>query len=335
MTIKSRAIAFLATERAEVVEVQLPEVGENDILIRTHYSGVSAGTDGWIWQKKFANTKFPLVPGYQKTGTVVDKGAKVRGYKIGDRVFDFTTRLAPKEKYNVMWGGHTEYSVVDTTDFEAGRRMFKLPPNADMAESSLSVLLGTPLHGVDVIGGITKGEVVLVMGLGLIGQGACQTARLRGATVIAADLADSRVKKAKRFSADVGVNCARQDLEKTVRKHKEEGVDLLIDTTGSAKALNVAIPLVRRHGRVSLQGYYPGVTGIDLLMPHVNELTFHCPCDCDPEGALRRGAALMAQRKCNFRSLITHRTKPEDCQDVYKMLRYRPDEALGVVFKWK
>ena len=334
MTTKSRAIAFLAREKAELIEVTLPGVGENDLLIRTQYSGVSAGTDGWIWQKKFAGTKYPLIPGYQKTGVVVETGAKVRGYKAGDRVFAFTTKLAPKQKFNVMWGGHTEYSVVDTTD-DTADRMFKLPPKADMAESSLAVLLGTPLHGVDVIGGIKKDEVVLVMGLGLIGQGACQAARMCGATVIAADLADSRVKKAKRFSADVGVNCARQDLEKAVRKVKEEGVDLLIDTTGSAKALDVAIPLVRLHGRVCLQGYYPGVTGIDLLLPHAKELTFYCPCDCDPSGALRRGATLMAQRKVNFRSLITHRAKPEDCQDVYKMLRYRPDEALGVVFKWK
>lgn len=47
------------------------------------------------------------------------------------------------------------------------------------------------------------------------------------------------------------------------------------------------------------------------------------------------GARLMAQRKCNFRSLITHRLEPETCQETYTMLRYRPDEALGVVFKRK
>ena len=334
MSLKSRVIAFVGTEKAEVVDVQLADVGENDILIETEYSGVSAGTDGWIWQKKFAGTRFPLVAGYQKAGVVVDKGRNVRSYKITDRVFAFTTKLAPKMKYNVMWGGHTEYSVVDTTD-ELADRMFKLPSNADLAESSLSVLLGTPLHGVDVIGGIKKSEVVLVMGLGLIGQGACQAARLCGAKVIAADLAESRVRKARRFSADVAVNCARQDLGKVIRRHKEEGVDLLIDTTGSAKALSVAIPLVRLRGRVSLQGYYPGMTKIDLLLPHAKELTFFCPCDCDPPGALRKAVRLMAQRKCNFRSLITHRAKPEDCQEVYRMLRYRPEEALGVVFKWK
>jgi len=333
MPFKSRAIVFLGREKAEVVDVELPDVGETDILVRTRYSGVSAGTDGWIWQKKFAGTKFPLISGYQKTGVVIDKGRRVRKYRVGDRVFAFTTKLAPSERFNVMWGGHTEYSVADAAD-ELSERMFKLPPNADMAESSLSVLLGTPLHGVDVIGGIKKGEVVLVMGLGLIGQGACQAARMCGAKVIASDLAESRVKKAKRFSADVAVNCARQDLEKVVRKHKEGGVDLLIDTTGSWKALDAAIPLVRLHGRVSLQGYYPGMTNMDLLLPHARELTFYCPCDCDPPGALRRAARLMAQRKCNFRSLITHRLAPETCQETYRMLLYRPEEALGVVFRW-
>ena len=331
MSITSRAIAFVGRENAQVVNVQLPDVGDDDILIRTTYSGVSAGTDGWIWQNKFKGVKYPLLPGYQKTGVVEDRGRRVRKYRVGDRVFGFTTRLAPKEKYNLMWAGHTEYSVIDAH----ADRMFKLPPNADMAESSLSVLLGTPLHGVDVIGGIKKGEVVLVMGLGLIGQGACQAARMCGATVIAADLAASRVRKAKKYSADAGVVVGRDNLEKIIRKHKTEGVDLLIDTTGSGKALAAAIPLVRVFGRVSLQGYYPGITSIDLFQPHAAQLTFYCPCDCDPPGALRRAAKLMAQRKLNFRSLITHRAKPEDCQGVYKMLRYRPDEALGVVFRWE
>ena len=63
MALKSRAIAFLGREKAEVVDVALPDVGETDILVRTKYSGVSAGTDGWIWQKKFKGTKSPLIPG--------------------------------------------------------------------------------------------------------------------------------------------------------------------------------------------------------------------------------------------------------------------------------
>ena len=331
MGIKSRAIAFVAKEKAALVSVELPDLGKSDILIETHYSGASAGTDGWIWSKKFAGVKFPLLAGYQKTGVVAEVGGNVKTFKIGDRVFCAFTRLASKEKHNLMWGGHTAHSVVDETQ----ERLFKLPRGADMAESSLAVLLGTPLHGLDVVGGVRKKHLVLVTGLGLIGQGACQAARLAGATVIGADIIESRVRKARRFSADVAVNTGRRDLEKTVRKHKEEGVDLLIDATGSEKGLAVGIPLVRRGGRVSLQGYYPGLTKIDLLTPHANELIFYCPCDCDPSRALPEGLKLMAQGKINFRSLITHRARPETCQDVYRMLRYSPGDGLGVVFKWK
>ncbi|MFH0965180.1 MAG: zinc-binding dehydrogenase [Planctomycetota bacterium] len=331
MGIRSRAIAFVEREKAEVVDVRLPDVGPGDILVRTDYSGVSAGTDGWIWQGKFEGVQYPLLAGYQKTGVVVEAGKKVRGFGAGDRVYDCTTKLAAGEKYNVMWGGHTEYSVIGAPD----DRLFKLPKEADLAESSLCVLLGTPLHGIDFIGGIRKGETVLVMGLGLVGQGACQGARLCGARVIAADLAEMRVRKAKRYSADIAVTATPEALERAVRKAKKEGVDVLIDTTGSAKALAVAIPLVRLHGRVSLQGYYPGLTPIDLFPPHAKELVFYCPCDCDPPGALRRGVRLMAQRKLNFRSLITHRERPESCQQVYEMLKDRPSEALAVVFKWR
>ena len=68
----SKAVIIYSAGTGSLSEVKLPIIGDTQVAIRTHYSGVTTGTDKWVISGRFewGNFSFPLVPGYQRTGVV-------------------------------------------------------------------------------------------------------------------------------------------------------------------------------------------------------------------------------------------------------------------------
>ncbi|MFP4564192.1 MAG: alcohol dehydrogenase catalytic domain-containing protein, partial [Spirochaetia bacterium] len=89
---KMKAVCFPEREKAELIEVPLPEPGDEEVLVRIAYSAISPGTERWMLRGKLevpgeAPFAFPHVPGYQAAGTIVEVGPGVTGFAPGDRVF--------------------------------------------------------------------------------------------------------------------------------------------------------------------------------------------------------------------------------------------------------
>ena len=70
MGIKCKAVVFTEPRQVEVRQIELPEGDRGDIVVRTLYSGISAGTELWSLTGKYWCTRFPTIPGYQKVGVV-------------------------------------------------------------------------------------------------------------------------------------------------------------------------------------------------------------------------------------------------------------------------
>jgi hypothetical protein len=134
MSIHCRSVVFAGPKKVEIRDIDLPDAEANDVVVRTLYSGISAGTELWILTGRYWNAEFPTLPGYQKVGVVEKVSSNVTGYSVGDVVFLRSTRLAPGVVSH--WGGHTEYSVVSADEPE----MFKLPEGLDPVEAQDRVL---------------------------------------------------------------------------------------------------------------------------------------------------------------------------------------------------
>jgi len=89
----SKAVVIYSADTGSLSEVKLPIIGDTQVAIRTHYSGVSTGTDKWVISGRFewGNFSFPLVPGYQRTGVVEKIGNKVSTVKTAT-VIEVSTR---------------------------------------------------------------------------------------------------------------------------------------------------------------------------------------------------------------------------------------------------
>jgi 2-desacetyl-2-hydroxyethyl bacteriochlorophyllide A dehydrogenase len=326
----TQAIVFPEPRQVDLITLELPDLGPDDVGIRTVYSGISPGTERWAftarynhWDEDLAE-HYPHVPGYQRASIVDAVGSEVRDLAVGDRVFSRGAKIVDQELRRRGWFGHSGY-VVSPRD-----QVCKLESTADLEEASLWQMPGVGAHGVRLVD-VKPGELVVVIGQGLIGQLSAQMARLRGATVITSDVIQSRVDLSALHSADVAINGKTCDLGEVVRGHQPAGADVVIDTTGNSKIFDYCVELIRREGRICLQGYYPDPFHIEFHPTHEKRATVVFPCGREEYSVI---APLLNRRKVRLKPLITHRFPVQRAKEAYDLILNRPEEALGIVFEW-
>ena len=320
---KARGVVFTAPERVDVWDIELPEPGPEDVAIRVLYSGISIGTEGWVLRNRYRGVTYPLVTGYQYAGVAEQVGAAVANVKEGDQVFARFTRLAG-DRVRPMWAGHVSHGVV------AASQVHKVPAGLGADEAALAVMPAVPWHGIQLTG-INPGDLVVVVGLGQVGQYAAQLARTKGAKVIAVEVLEHRRELAAKYSADIVLDPAHDDVSTVVKDNKAEGADVIIDTSANAKAINASFEWARRNARYCLQGYYPDLTPLDLFTPHVKQLTFYHPTDCEGIDTM---LTYMTEGKVNVKGLITHRFPANDAAQAYDIAIHAPEEAVAMVLQW-
>lgn len=200
-----RAVEFLGKERLEIVERPDPSPGEGELLIAPTAVGI-CGTDIEIFEGSLAYfrmglAEFPIVPGHEWTGTVVDVGRGVTGFSAGDRVVGevaigcgVCVRCRAGRRH--LCARRTETGIVHMDGGMATRMVFpaayahrvSLEPRAGALVEPTSVAL----HAVRR--GRVAGQRVLVVGAGPIGLLAAQCARAEGAAeVVVSDTREDRL----------------------------------------------------------------------------------------------------------------------------------------------
>ena len=182
----------------------------------------------------------PHVVGYQAAGAVIEVGAEVSGFKVGDRVC--TTG---------GWGSHAELRAV------SAKTAWKIPDGLSTREASvIPVTFGTADDCLFEFGRMKAGEIVLVQaGASGVGVAAIQLAARAGAKmVIATASSDARLERLKALGMTHGVNYATHDVvEEVMRITEKHGADVVVDSVGGAVLQGSILSLAYR-GRVSTVG---------------------------------------------------------------------------------
>jgi len=336
MPLPAPAVIFSRPGKVDVTTVEVPEPEHGEVLVRTVYSGVSQGTERWLLTGRYNHAgedpaaNYPCFPGYQAAGLVEQVGAGVTGMNVGDPVMLSGTRFADPAVRNPGPGLAAHVALL-TARADAVTR---LAPEVDLAEAALFRMAGVARHGAR-LAGIQAGDLVAVIGLGMIGQMAAQAARRRGARVIAADLIARRVSAAAAHSADVAIDASTGSLHEAVRRESPDGADVVVDTTGSSGILTTCLDLVRHEGRICLQGYYPDPIPIDFHPTHLKRVTVTFPCGWDGPDADRGIADDLAARRLAIAPLITHRVPFAEAPSAYALVVDHPEQSLGMVLDWR
>lgn len=331
--IRTRAIVFPEAGKAELREVEIPDPGPWDITVANEATAISVGTERWAYRGLRPDVHFPIVAGYLCTGRVTAAGERVTAFRAGDRVHYMASRQPAGFERNWMCG-HLATAVVSTDPAGYVREAdlpFQLPvPEGVSPEAAaFASLAGVAMLGVKMAE-VRPGETVAVLGLGMVGQFAAQYARSLGARVMATDLDAERVRRAQATGTDAA---AEPEFESHARAMAPGGFDVVIDSTGSGEAVNAGVELMRVGGRFVLQGWYPGMTALNIHPFTIRSARILCPCAVRG-GDVAQCLAMLAGGQLRADELITNKWNPADAAAAYELLDAGGAHTLGHVFVW-
>jgi len=268
---KMHVAMYYNNSDVRIEEMSIPEINDNELLVKVQASGI-CGSDVMEW---YRIKKAPLVLGHEITGDIVQVGKNVEKYKVGDRVFVShhvpcnTCRYCLDNQHtlcdtlhstNFYPGGFAEYLRVPKIN--ADRGVFLLPNEISYDEGVFIEPLACVIRG-SRIAGIKLGSSVLVIGSGISGLLFIKLARAIGAgQVIATDIDEYRLEKAKKLGADMTIN-AKENVPEKVKKYNDGRLaDIVILCTGELPALKQAIHSVGRGGTLLL--FAPTEPGLEI-----------------------------------------------------------------------
>ncbi|GFE83415.1 NAD(P)H quinone oxidoreductase [Steroidobacter agaridevorans] len=327
---KAKAIIFPKLGEVSVVELEVPPPQRHEIQIRTRYSTVSAGTESWILRNllSWSPTRFPCVPGYQRSGTVTAVGPGVSGWQVGDHALAVTGSWADKEVARAF-GGHIAAANVPTAF------AYHVADHVDDL-SAASAMVAQVGYSAASRANVTAGDWVLVVGDGLVGQCSAQAARALGARAILVGHRPDRLKLAEQFSADVVINARVENVPMAVRQAVgAQGVRVAIDSIQAVDSQRQYIDLLEPGlGQVVCNGFNPDDHWANVGLLQRRQLTTHFVLHWTRERMEATLAQMQAGKMC-VAPLITHVVPFSRAPEMYRMIAERQQPFLGVAFDWR
>ena len=248
-----------------------PECGPDDIIIKTEACGICAGDlkcshgAAMFWGDELQPSwvKPPFIPGHEFFGKVVEVGENVTEFKIGDRItadqivpcgecrFCKTGRYWMCQPHDIFGfqntnnGGMAEY-----VRYPKNSVLSRVPDDMSIEDALLIEPYGCSKHCVDRAQ-ITNEDVVVISGAGTLGLGMITYARMKNPKLlIALDMQDNRLEKAKEFGADLVFNPGKCNVGDEIRALTEGyGCDIYIEATGHPSSVVQGMDMIRKLGR--------------------------------------------------------------------------------------
>ena len=248
-----------------------PVCGSDDIIIKTESCGICAGdlkcSHGaamfWGDETQPAWVKPPFIPGHEFFGRIVQMGENVTGFQLGDRItadqivpcgecrFCRTGHYWMCQPHNIFGfqstnnGGMAEY-----VRYPKNAVISRVPEKMSIEDALLIEPYGCSKHCVDRAQ-ITNEDVVVISGADTLGLGMITYARMKNPKLlIALDMQDNRLEKAKEFGADLVWNPGKMNVGQEIRELTEGyGCDIYIEATGHPSSVLQGMDMIRKLGR--------------------------------------------------------------------------------------
>jgi L-iditol 2-dehydrogenase len=347
---KMKAAVLMAPNALEVKEVDTPQPGPADVLIRVEAcavcsSDVSLMAKPWPAQPPYGS----FIPGHEYAGTIAALGETVDEFKIGDRVAveahlgclrcrncrlgNYTACLNYGKKGHrangfTTNGGFAQYVVNHVNT------VYPIPDSVGFDEASLITNLGCVLYGFETIGGYIVGDHVVVIGPGPLGLISVEVAKaLCAGKVFLVGTRASRLQAGEALGADRIIDVNQEDPVQVIREEtKGIGADLVIESSGAAQAPQMAIDMAKRMGKILLLGFPEEPVHTNFSALGKDNKSIHT---VRGEGWANCGRAvsLLVSGKVNLKSLVTHSFSLIDISEAFKTFKERIGGAIKVVVK--
>jgi len=285
-----KALVYHGPGRRSWDEVPDPKIrADGDVIVRIT-SATICGTDLHILNGDVPEVKPGTVLGHEAVGIVAEKGPGVTTVEIGDRVLVSCItscgrcRFCKEARYGLCTGGGGWIlgHLIDGVQAELARipfadtSVYKVPEElTDEQVLFLADILPTAYEVGVIAGDVKPGDTVAIVGAGPIGLAAVMTAKLlTPGRIVAIDIADRRLEKARRFGADVTINNSREDAADTVFRLTDNlGADVAIEAVGVPESFELCTDLIRAGGRVANVGVHGKPATLHLEKLWIRDVT--------------------------------------------------------------
>lgn len=353
----------LNSGKIEINEMPIPLIRDNFVKIKSIYSLISQGTekkliefgksnpikkikdnkdkfeillnkiknDGLLNAYEAAKFKLdtPIPLGYNNVGEIIEIGKNVKGLNIGD--------------YVVSNGSHAEYFITSTN------LCLKIPKDVDLKEAAFTIISSIALHGIR-LSKPTIGEKYLVIGLGLLGQIACELLNANGCKVIGIDKDPNRVRSAVQNDIE-GYSLDEFSINNNINSFD---ASLICTSAHNSEPIEISSEILRKKGRMIVLGTIDGKFNRDKFYHKELELKVSCsygpgrynknyeeknldfPIEYVRWTEKRNFEAildLLQQKKINLKKFITNIFDFSDYLNAYKISTIDSDQ-LGVLFQY-
>jgi len=336
-----------------VKNVPDPTVGPGDAVIRVEGEGICRSDwHAWMgdWEWIGLKPQPPIILGHEMAGVVEEVGPGVRRVKRGDRVLVpvvwacGSCEFCLKGRHNICAnmripgftdnGGYGQLVRVSNADIN----LIPLPDEIDfITAAAMGCRFPTAYHGVRDQGRVRGGEWVAVHGCGGVGLSAVQIAAALGANVVAVDISDEKLAKARELGAVATVNAARENVPEAVKEITKGGAHVSVDALGiQATCLNSVLSLRKggRHVQIGLttqaeQGQVP----IPVDMVTAMEIEFIGSL-VHPQSGYDHMLEMVTSGKVDPKKLVTRTIPIEEASSVLESMTEFGTVGMVIINRW-
>lgn len=306
------AVVIEEPQRLSLRTLELKPLGDDDVMVEIAWSGISTGTERLLWSGRmppFPGMGYPLVPGYESVGRVVDAGAAARG-RIGETVF--VPGSSGFKDARGLFGGAARRLIAP------GSRVISIA-EAWAERGVLIALAATARHAI--AGGLGAAPD-LIVGHGVLGRLLARLAMTLGG-------AAPTVWETNPIRSQGGVGYQVIHPDTDARRDYRA----IYDVSGDSQLLGALIARLARGGEVVLAGFYDQPLSFEFPPAFMREARLRVAAEWQPED-ISETLRLIGTGALSLEGLITHRLSAADADQAYRTA-FNDPTCLKMVLDWR
>ena len=304
------AIVLEQPERLSLSRLDISPAGAEDVVVQVDWSGISTGTERLLWSGRmphFPGMGYPLVPGYESVGRVVEVGP-LSGRSIGDTVFVPGARCFGEVRG--LFGGAASMLTVP------GSRT--VPVEDRLGEQAILLALAATAYHVRT--GIAAGSGELIVGHGVLGRLLARLSVLGGGDPVVWE------RNPQRAGGAQGYRVIDPSEDRATYR-------TITDVSGDSRILDMLVSKLSPGGEVVLAGFYDEPLSFAFPPAFMREARIRVSAEWR-EPDLAAVSALIANGRLSLDGLITHRSRAADAEAAYRTAFDDPS-CLKMVLDWR
>jgi len=326
-----KGVLFVGPKKVRVTDFPNSEPGKGEVLVKMKASAI-CGSDMHVYRGEKVSWSIDLskIPGHEPCGVIEKLGEGVDSLKKGDRVLIYHFEgcgvcnhcLEGDYQYCKKLriyggdrnGGDAEFMVAKS------RCCLKLPDELSFIDGAvLACNAGTSYEAVKQLR-IATFHTVAVYGLGPVGLTAIMIVKAIGGSVIGIDIIDERVELAKKLGADLVINASKENpVEKIIEYTQGEGVDAVIECSGSIIAQSNALDCIKPYGKVALVGVTLGELTLKPTEQILLKQTRIIGIRMFNIKTYPEMVKFMVKKKLSLEKVVTHKFKIEEAARAFEL----------------